>query len=109
MSQKSDDRETLPLCSAHHKEQHRIGLRTFVRTYRLDIPELLALLTAKPRLSIWEGRYIAQWRDQTICLTLVEYGFTSAMICLRSHVQEILSEELRTRATKSVASAREPR
>jgi hypothetical protein len=52
MGQKCSDLETLPLCSLHHREQHRIGLRQFQRSYELDIPELLAMLQEKPRLIV---------------------------------------------------------
>ena len=52
MSQKCSYLETIPLCSAHHKEQHRIGLRHFQRTYGLDIQALLETLQQKPRLIV---------------------------------------------------------
>jgi len=52
LGQKSSDREAIPLCSAHHREQHRIGLKQFERTYELDIPALVEALNEKPRLFV---------------------------------------------------------
>lgn len=52
MAQKCSDRETIPLCSIHHKEQHRIGLRQFQRSYDLDIETIVETLQQKPRLIV---------------------------------------------------------
>ena len=36
MGKKADDVFTIPLCSHHHAERHRIGWRTFDRAHNLD-------------------------------------------------------------------------
>lgn len=36
MGKKADDVFTIPLCSHHHAERHRIGWRTFDRVHNLD-------------------------------------------------------------------------
>ena len=33
MSQKRSDLDTIPLCTQHHEEQHRIGWKQFIATY----------------------------------------------------------------------------
>ena len=81
MGQKSSDRETIPLCSLHHREQHRIGLRQFQASYELDIAGLVAALNEKPRLSVknvpvqwtkdgtmWERYWLAAYRDEVFML-----------------------------------------
>ena len=79
MGQKSSDRETIPLCSLHHREQHRIGLRQFSRTYELDIPALVEALNEKPRIHIvprtdqyrtviFNVSYVADYRDEVFVL-----------------------------------------
>lgn len=51
MGLKPGDDRTLPLCSAHHAEQHRIGERAFERRYSIDMVEIAeALARASPHL-----------------------------------------------------------
>ena len=52
MGQKRSDLDTLPLCFAHHEEQHRIGWPRFLQTHELDIQEILQTLREKPRLEV---------------------------------------------------------
>ena len=52
MGQKRSDLDTLPLCSAHHEEQHRIGWPRFIQTYELDVQEILRELRERPILVI---------------------------------------------------------
>lgn len=95
MGQKCSDLETIPLSAAHHREQHRIGLRRFCRTYDIDVNYWIARFTLKPRFSVWEGRYIAHWNEQVMSLTLVEFGLTSAWLCFQDRAREILRDEIR--------------
>src|SRR5438270_12171018 len=48
MGQKSDDRQTIPLCSKHHRDSklsyHRMGRGSFERHYMLDIGSLVEQL-----------------------------------------------------------------
>lgn len=48
---KSSDRYAIPLCSAHHAEQHRVGWRTFETTHGFDAPR-----TAEKYWRAWPGR-----------------------------------------------------
>jgi hypothetical protein len=102
LGQKSSDFETIPLASVFHKEQHRIGLRAFCRTYDLDIPALLAMLNEKPRLKVWDARYIGFFRDETISLGYVEQGLNHSIWLLKDRMREILSEEILKRIAERV-------
>lgn len=106
MGQKCSDLETLPMCNTHHREQHRIGLRQFQRSYELDVPELLAMLQEKPRLFVREvtmlngirgtpgifappGRYwLASYRDETFRLfpAMDAEGYLSESVRLAFHL-----------------------
>src|SRR5271154_4397189 len=81
MGQKRSDLETLPMCRAHHEEQHRIGWPRFIQTYELDIPGILAELREKPRLVIIPSKcvigapcWFALYRGQEFLLQPVAFG-----------------------------------
>lgn len=42
MSMKVDDRFTIPLCTAHHADQHNVGWPAFQRAHRIDALEIAA-------------------------------------------------------------------
>ena len=106
MGQKSSDRETIPLCSLHHREQHRIGLRQFSRDHELNIPQLLAQLNEKPRLFVLSAsgsrRYwFATYRDE--CFKLlpaepdIDNAYLSESVRMATHLcREYLIEQLFT-------------
>ena len=111
MGQKSSDRETIPLCSLHHREQHRIGLRQFSRDYELNIPQLLAQLNEKPRIRLrrttdvflirnvdfWnKALYVCEYRDACFYLLPVEIGLDEAVALAKQHCREYLIEQLFT-------------
>jgi hypothetical protein len=94
MGQKSSDFETIPLNVLYHREQHRIGLRAFCRTYSLNLDELLTMLNEKPIIKqIAEiGRYAALYRDELLVLGLVSDGLPYSIKLLKDRVREILSD-----------------
>ena len=107
MGQKSSDRETIPLCSLHHREQHRIGLRQFSRDYELDIPALLTALNEKPRIQlatrtdrfhtlIFSVSYVAQYRDQAFVLFQVSQGIGESVELAKHLCREYLIEQIFT-------------
>lgn len=100
MGQKCSDLDTIPLNAQYHREQHRIGLRRFQQTYDLDIAGLLVRLTTKPRVTIWQGRYIGRWSDQTFVLGYLEQGFRHSFMLLKDRCRELLAEEIRSRAVR---------
>ena len=52
MSTKNSDRYAIPLCSAHHAEQHARGWKTFERDYGISSAPLLA----EQYWRAWPGR-----------------------------------------------------
>jgi|SRR5208337_183137 len=107
MGQKSSDRETIPLCSLHHREQHRIGLRQFSRDYELDIPELVRQLNEKPQLFIepvglkwpWgetipQPFYFARYRDECFRLFPACNGLTDSIDLAKELCREYLISTL---------------
>jgi hypothetical protein len=55
MAQKPSDVFAVPMCSAHHSEQHRIGERSFERLYGVSLLKTaLALARVSPDLKIRE-------------------------------------------------------
>jgi hypothetical protein len=101
MGQKRSDLDTLPLCSAHHEEQHRIGWPRFIQTYELDVQEILRELREKPRLVIvpreeeaglryWHALY----RGQEFLLDPVAYGAKNAILRAFRVCGEYLRDQL---------------
>lgn len=45
-------RDSLPLCRAHHREQHQLGLLTFETKYGVDLRSLAAATVA-----LWEAQH----------------------------------------------------
>ena len=59
MGVKSNDTETVPLCSLHHREQHRLGKTVFEDKYGISFRDIVERLTQKPRISIENNQYVA--------------------------------------------------
>jgi Putative HNHc nuclease len=111
MGQKCSDLETIPLCDFHHKEQHRIGLKDFVRMYDLDIPGLIVMFTRKPYVSTlkrmlygfsWQA-YVANYGSEFIELAPVSDGLCRSVRILKDRVREILTGEILQRVKERAA------
>ena len=96
MAQKRSDLDTIPMCALHHSEQHRVGWPQFIRTYDLDIHELLKQLREKPRFEVREipAVWIAIYRGKELRLTRTAYGFTSSLECAKDLCRDILIDEV---------------
>jgi hypothetical protein len=108
MGQKADDSLGIPLCSTHHKEQHRIGWKRFIVDYRLNLATLLAGLNEKPRIVIglafplyyqFVGLpvpriYFITFRGECTGLTEVNRGWAKARELARQVVRETLVREI---------------
>jgi hypothetical protein len=113
MGQKRSDLDTLPLCHAHHEEQHRIGWPRFIQTYELDVQEILRELRERPRLMVWSGiptiarigprdprfygggpRFVALYRDQEFILKFVSDGLEASLELARRVCGEYLRDQL---------------
>ncbi len=102
MSQKSSDREAIPLCSLHHQEQHRIGLRQFSKSYELDIPALVEQLNQRPfifigpvsRETVPQPHYFADYRDECFRLFPVAGGIAESIDLAKRLCREYLIGQL---------------
>jgi hypothetical protein len=103
MGQKRSDLDTLPLCSAHHEEQHRIGWPRFIQTYKLDVQGILIDLRERPRLEIVQqfvGKplrtpmYLASYRQSEFLLCPASKGIKAAIQCAFRVCGEHLRDEL---------------
>ena len=115
MGQKRSDLETLPLCAAHHEEQHRIGWPRFTQTYGLDVQAILRELRERPRLLImdgaallalssggerrfgWKAHYVAHYKDQEFILKPVYFGLELSLTCAFRICGEYLRDQLMQR------------
>lgn len=98
MGQKCSDFETIPLNSLFHREQHQMGLRAFCRAYDLNIASLLELINRKPRIMVWDCRYIALWGEEDpLSLGYVEQGLDFSIRLLKDRVRDLLSDRIRAR------------
>lgn len=64
MSQKSSDFSTIPLCRAHHRYYHELGMKRFAERYKLDIPVIIERLSRKPKVTIEDGQYVARFDSE---------------------------------------------
>lgn len=109
LGQKRSDLETIPMCELHHDEQHRIGWKQFIVSYRLDVPALVLALQEKPR--IFPGRsglregifdsggsrfYFAHYRDEVFQLLATHYTLESSIQEAKRVCREYLIDQLFT-------------
>lgn len=105
MGQKRSDLETLPLCAAHHEEQHRIGWPRFIQTYGLDVQEILRELGERPQIVIIPGilavapgpHFVARYGRQEFILRPVSFGLDLSLECALRVCGEYLRDQLMQR------------
>lgn len=111
LGQKCSDFETIPLNALYHREQHRVGLRAFCKSYDLDIPALLTLLNHKPHVTVFDGYYFGMWGNKgggpapdnyilgfdCFRLGTLEQGLEFSIRLLKDRVRDLLSDRIRAR------------
>lgn len=88
LAQKCSDFETIPLCPAHHREQHRMGLKAFTRKHSLDLSQILTQLTRKPALKLEGGHYVAYLEGEAYRAGPVRIGPAKAATLALDFFQE---------------------
>ena len=95
LSQKSSDWSAIPLCAKHHRtgddSYHRLGPRKFSEVHHLNIPVIVARLSAKPCIRVESGVFVGRFGDQEYGLGSTEAGLARAirrMSALRRKIQE---------------------
>jgi len=95
LGQKSSDWSAIPLCARHHRTEddsyHKLGPRKFSEVHHLDIPTIVARLSAKPCIRVESGVFVGRFGDQEYGLGSTEAGLARAirrMSALRRKIQE---------------------
>jgi Putative HNHc nuclease len=100
MAQKCSDRETIPMCRAHHQEQHRIGLRRFTADYQLDLFKLIQHLNERPRVLVIAGRFVGLYRGQMFKLFVTSQPIAESIELAKMLCREYLIEQMFQPASK---------
>jgi hypothetical protein len=83
LGQKSPDASVIPLCARHHRTgpdaYHRLGPRRFSDVHRLDIPALVARLSAKPFIRVDSGMFIGSLGGEVYLLGTTRAGLPAAI------------------------------
>ncbi|MGA3028347.1 MAG: hypothetical protein ABSF98_26665 [Bryobacteraceae bacterium] len=96
LSQKSSDTSAIPLCARHHRtgddSYHRLGPRRFSEVHQLDIPVLVARLSAKPFIRVESGLFIGSLRGEEYLLGTTQIGIARAVRKMTDIRREALME-----------------
>jgi len=96
LSQKSSDLSAIPLCARHHRtgddSYHKLGPRKFSEVHRLDIPAIVARLSAKPFIRVESGSFIGRSGDQEYELGPTHAGLPRAIRKMSELRREMLAE-----------------
>ena len=98
LSQKSSDWSAIPLCARHHRTSkdsyHKLGPRKFSEVHCLNIPVIVARLSAKPRVRVESGAFVGRFGDQEYELGSTEAWLARAirrMSTLRREIQATMA------------------
>jgi hypothetical protein len=93
LSQKSSDWYAIPLCARHHRtgedSYHKLGPRKFSEVNRLDIPAIVARLSAKPCIRVESGAFVGRFGDREYELGTTTGGLARAIRRMSELRQEI--------------------
>ena len=96
LGQKSSDLSAIPLCARHHRtgpdSYHKLGPRKFAEVHRLNIPALVARLSAKPSIRVESGSFVGRLGDQDYELGTTAAGLARAVRRISALRREILAE-----------------
>jgi hypothetical protein len=96
MSQKSSDLSAIPLCATHHRtaqdSYHKLGPRKFSEVHRLNIPGIVARLSAKPCIRVESGSFVGRFGEEEYELGSTEAGLARAICRMRELRREIQAE-----------------
>jgi hypothetical protein len=96
LSQKSPDTSAIPLCPRHHRtgddSYHKLGPRKFSEVHQLDIPALVARLSAKPFIRVESGAFVGSLRGEEYILGPAQIGIARAVRKMTDIRREALME-----------------
>jgi len=83
LGQKSSDFSAIPLCYLHHRSgndsYHKLGPLKFAEVHRLNVPAIVARLSAKPSIRVESGRFVGRVADQEYALGSTRSGLARAV------------------------------
>ena len=83
LGQKSSDLSAIPLCARHHRSgddsYHKLGPQKFAEVHQLNIPVMVARLSAKPRIRVESGTFVCRVGDQEYILGSTQGGLVQAV------------------------------
>src|SRR5947208_17110276 len=83
LGQKSPDTSAIPLCAKHHRtgndSYHKLGPRKFAEVHQLNIPAMVARLSAKLVIRVESGSFVGRFGDQEYVLGSKGAGMARAM------------------------------
>ena len=113
LSQKSSDLCAIPLCVRHHRtgddSYHKLGPRKFAELHQLNIPVIVARLSAKPLIQVESGTFVGRFGDQEYALGPTEAGLARAIRRMSELMREIQSEAGTVRWSATGTSRARPR
>jgi hypothetical protein len=96
LSQKSSDLCAIPLCVRHHRtgddSYHKLGPRKFAEVHQLNIPSIVARLSAKPWIRVEGGTFVGRLGDQEHVLGSTQAGLARAIRRMRELRREFQAE-----------------
>jgi hypothetical protein len=96
LSQKSSDLSAIPLCATHHRtgdySYHKLGPRRFAEVHQLNVPAIVARLSAKPLIRVTSGAFVGRLGDQEYELGPTEAGVARAIRRLLALWRDIREE-----------------
>jgi hypothetical protein len=95
LGQKSSDLSAIPLCARHHRSgddsYHKLGPRKFGDVHQLNIPAMVARLSAKPWIRVESGAFVCRVGDQDYRLGSTAAGVARAIRRMSEIRREILA------------------
>ena len=96
LGQKSSDLSAIPLCARHHRtgndSYHKLGPRKFAEAHRLNVPAIVARLSAKPSIRVEAGSFVGRLHDQEYRLGPTQAGIARAIRKMNALRREALME-----------------
>ena len=96
LSQKSSDLSAIPLCARHHRTSkdsyHKLGPRKFSEVHQLNIPAIVARLSAKPHIRVESGGFVGRLGDHEYELGPTQAGLPRAIRRMSELRLEMLAE-----------------
>ena len=86
----------IPLCARHHRSgddsYHKLGPRKFAEVHQLNVPAIVARLSAKPWIRVESGSFVGRVGDQEYALGPTEGGVALAIRRMSELRREIQAE-----------------